>query len=116
MQKKCDKYYSHLVGLKFNYDYDRKTHGVFELDQWRVSLMQWLVPVPFRGERWLRIADIVWKPGKFSFLYFNGRNKFIAINDNLLSHNSIVKKEYEIQLGNQLNGTDKFGWDAKLRP
>lgn len=105
-------YFSHLIGQKFDYELDANNRGVFELTKWRISLMQWLVPTQFRGDKWLRIADIVWKPGKFSFLYFNGRNKFIAINDTILSADSVVQKEYELSIYPDTNN-ESFGWDPR---
>lgn len=83
-----------FIGRAFPYERDEETCA-FVIDQWRVALMQWLVPISFRGEHWLRVADIVWKPGVFSFLYFNGNNRFIAVDDVILHGNSVVRREYE---------------------
>jgi hypothetical protein len=85
-----------LIGRKFSYKIDEDRDGYFEIIGWRVRLLKWLKPVPFRGEYWYRIADIVWQPGKFSFLYFNGDKRLIAIDHTLLAHDSIVRKEYEV--------------------
>jgi hypothetical protein len=80
-----------LVGRKFEFQ-----DGAFEVILWRVKLLKWLHPTTFRGDNWYRIADIVWKPGKFSFLYFNGKDRLIAVNDTLLSYESVVEKEYKV--------------------
>lgn len=85
-----------LIGRKFSYKVDEERDGFFEVIGWRVRLLKWLAPTPFKGEYWYRLSDIVWRPGKFSFLYFNGDKRLIAVNDTLLSYDSVVQKEYEV--------------------
>lgn len=84
--------YSDLIGLEFFVDVDGKVEKFVVERKWIETMLVHYDPIQFRGDLWRQISDVPLGQGCHVLLYYNGKERIIAVYD-ILCEESVVIKE-----------------------